>query len=203
MNGFTLKKQLFKFTVFYRSRRHSKNSWYSFDLHVFEGFGSNKFGIMMMTLKEMSFKCESLTHSFKSLVISSIYLLPHAADDKRKRSLCQKNDLIVYVIYSARANNFTILWPAISSCHVHNIIFCWRMVDWLITHDSPLSRSLSLSLHLFIWRFKPASNYKLCYGINSKLQRTCHSELKWQIQLWVRYVYDQLIALAESLLKLC
>ena len=134
MNGFTLKKQLFKFTVFYRSRRHSKNSWYSFDLHVFEGFGSNKFGIMMMTLKEMSFKCESLTHSFKSLVISSIYLLPHAADDKRKRSLCQKNDLIVYGIYSARANNFTILWPAyiILSCSQYHFLL---KDGWLV--DNP------------------------------------------------------------------
>ena len=41
------------------------------------------------------------------------------------------------------------------------------------------------------------------YGINSKLQRIFHSELKWQSYLWVQYICDQLIALAESLAKLC
>ena len=129
LNDFTLKKQLFKFTVFYRSRRHSKSSWYSFDLQVFEGFGSNKFGIMIMTLKEISFKCESLTHSCKSLIISSIYLLPHAADNKRKRSLCQKNDLIVYGIYSARANNFVTSYIILSCSQYHFLLKDGWLVD--------------------------------------------------------------------------
>ena len=30
---------------------------------------------------------------------------------------------------------------------------------WFITNDLHLSRSLSLSFHLFIWRFKPASDF--------------------------------------------
>ena len=62
----------------------------------------------MVTLKDISFKGVLLTHSFKSVVISSIYFLPKTTDGKRKRFLHQ-NDLIIYGIYSARTNSLTIL----------------------------------------------------------------------------------------------
>ena len=57
-----------------------------------------------MGLNDISLKGNALTHSFKSLVISSIYLLSQAPDRKRKRFLRQKNDLIIYGIYRARTN---------------------------------------------------------------------------------------------------
>ena len=65
---------------------------------------------------------------------------------------------------------------------------------WLITDDSCLWRSLRLSLSL---RFKPAPDCKLCYSINSKLQRTLHPELMYQSYLCVRHIHYHLIASAD------
>ena len=48
----------------------------------------------MTALNKISFKGESLTNSFKSLAISSIYLLPQAPNSKRKRLLCLKTILL-------------------------------------------------------------------------------------------------------------
>ena len=48
----------------------------------------------MMALKDISFKKEPLTHSFKSLVISSIYLLLLFPDGTRKRVLRQETILL-------------------------------------------------------------------------------------------------------------
>ena len=47
-----------------------------------------------MALNDISFKGESLTHSFKGLVISSIYLLLHFPDGKKKIFLHQKSILL-------------------------------------------------------------------------------------------------------------
>ena len=45
--------------------------------------------------------------------------------------------------------------------------------------------------------------YKLCYSINSKLQRDFHSELMQQSYLWVRYMYYRLFTFAKSVVKFC
>ena len=80
-----------------------------------------------------------------------------------------KNDFIIYGIYSTRTTSFTILWPGTFPCHIHSIIFCWRMVDKWRTRASQ-----NIFLFLCIY-FYDISNqlpiYKLCYSINRKLQR--------------------------------
>ena len=106
----------------------------------------------MKALNDISFKGESLTHSFKSLVISIIYLLPHAPGGERKRYLRQKTILL----YMESIVLELIILPfcdQVYSLVISTILF--SIGGWLITDDSCLSRSFPLSLHLFIWRFKP------------------------------------------------
>ena len=100
----------------------------------------------------ISFKGESLTHSFKIFVISLIYLLQHAPDGKRKRFLRQKDDLIIY-------GSIVLELIILPFCdQVYSLVIStvsFSTGGWLIADDSCLSRYFPLSLHLFIWRFQP------------------------------------------------
>ena len=106
-----------------------------------------------LALIKISFEGESLIHSFKSFLIFSISLLPHAPYDKRKRFLRRKT---IALYLESIVLELTIL------------LFCYQLYSlvistvsisvggWMITDESCLLRSFPLSLHLFIYRFKPA-----------------------------------------------
>ena len=83
---------------FHRSKPCFKTSWCSFDLEDLERFWSKKFGIIMMALNGIYFNGDSLGHLLKSLVISSIYRLPHTPDDKRK-IFYSKKMILLYMEY--------------------------------------------------------------------------------------------------------
>ena len=105
-----------------------------------------------MALNDISFKGESLTHSFKSFVVSLIYLLPHAPDGKRKRFLRQKT-ILLYMKSMLLELIILRFCDQVYSLSLSTVSF--SIGGWLITDESCLSRSFSLSLHLFVWRFKP------------------------------------------------
>ena len=105
-----------------------------------------------MALNDISFKGESLTHSFKSLVVSLIYLLPHAPDGKRKRFLRQKT-ILLYMKSMLLELIILRFCDQVYSLALSTVSF--SIGGWLITDESCLSRSFSVSLHLFVWRFKP------------------------------------------------
>ena len=109
---------------FHKSRCCSKDSWCSFYLEVSEGRWSNKFDIIMMAWNNTSFNGEALTHSFKSHYFFNISFAARSWWQKEK-IFTPKNDLIIYGIYSARANTFTILWPGILSWHIHRSFSVW------------------------------------------------------------------------------
>ena len=92
-----------------------------------------------MALNDICFKGESLTHSFKSLDISLIYLLSDASDGKRKRFLRQKTILLYMERYMESIVLELIILPFCDQVYslVLSTVSC-SVGRWLITDDSCL-----------------------------------------------------------------
>ena len=132
-----------------------------------------------MTVNELSLKGESLNHSFKSLVISSMYLLPDAFFRQKTPSfyicqknilfLCQKIILIIYEICSAGTKST--FCDQLYSLATFTVSF--SVGGWLIT-TTRACQDPSLYLSLLVWCFKPASGLTHIFNSCNKSERLTH-----------------------------
>ena len=106
-----------------------------------------------LALIMISFEGESLIHSFRSFLIFSISLLPHALYGKRKRFLRQKT---IALYLESIVLELTILPFCYQLQSLVRSTVSISVGGWMITDESCLLRSFPLSLHLFIYHFKPA-----------------------------------------------
>ena len=132
-----------------------------------------------MTVNELSLKGESLNHSFKSLVISSMYLLPDALFRQKKPIFLYmsknhlifmpKNHLNIYEICSARTKST--FCDQLYSLATFTVSF--SVGGWLIT-TTRACQDPSLYLSLLVWCFKPASGLTHMFNPCNKSERLTH-----------------------------